>query len=39
MSDQLDAVIHLDKTSALQSLERTARWDDGEPPETYLYAV
>jgi erythromycin esterase-like protein/predicted phosphoribosyltransferase len=39
MSDQFDAVIHLDKTSALQPLERTARWDDGEPPETYPFAV
>jgi predicted phosphoribosyltransferase len=39
MSDQFDAVIHLDMTSALQPLERTARWDDGEPPETDPFAV
>jgi erythromycin esterase-like protein len=35
MSDQFDAVIHWDETRALEPLERTARWDRGEPPETY----
>ncbi|MDT4957477.1 MAG: hypothetical protein QOD31_1276, partial [Pseudonocardiales bacterium] len=24
---------------ALEPLERTARWDEGEPPETYPFAV
>jgi erythromycin esterase-like protein len=38
-SDQFDAVIHLDETRALEPLERTARWDEGEPPETYPFAV
>jgi erythromycin esterase-like protein len=35
LADQFDAVIHLDRTRALEPLERTARWDRGEPPETY----
>lgn len=32
---QFDAVVHIDRTSALEPLERTALWDEGEPPETY----
>jgi len=32
---QFDAVIHLDRTSALEPLERTSLWDAGEAPETY----
>jgi erythromycin esterase-like protein len=32
---QFDAVVHLDRTSAVEPLERSARWDAGEPPETY----
>lgn len=32
---QFDAVIHIDRTSALEPLERTAAWDKGEPPETF----
>jgi erythromycin esterase-like protein/predicted phosphoribosyltransferase len=39
VSDQFDAVIHLDETRALEPLERTARWEQGEPPETYPFAV
>ena len=35
LADQLDAVIHIDRTRALEPLERTAHWDLGEPPETY----
>ena len=35
LADQFDAVIHLDRTRALEPLERTAPWDRGEPPETY----
>ena len=27
--------IHIDRTSAVEPLERTALWDQGEPPETY----
>jgi erythromycin esterase-like protein len=32
---QFDAVIHIDRTTAVEPLERTALWDAGEPPETY----
>ncbi len=32
---QFDAVVHIDHTSAVHPLERTSRWDEGEPPETY----
>jgi erythromycin esterase-like protein len=32
---QFDAVVHLDRTSAVEPLERTVLWDEGEPPETY----
>jgi erythromycin esterase-like protein len=39
LSEQFDAVIHLDRTRALEPLERTARWDEGEPPETYPTGV
>jgi erythromycin esterase-like protein len=39
LSQQFDAVIHLDQTRALEPLERTAAWERGEVPETYPYAV
>ena len=32
---QFDAVLHIDRTQALEPLERTTAWDRGEPPETY----
>jgi erythromycin esterase-like protein len=35
LPDQFDAVIHLDRTTAVEPLERTTLWDVGEPPETY----
>lgn len=35
LPSQFDAVIHIDHTTAVEPLERTARWDAGEPPETY----
>ena len=35
LASQFDAVIHWDHTHALEPLERSARWDRGEPPETY----
>jgi erythromycin esterase-like protein/predicted phosphoribosyltransferase len=38
-ADQFDAVIHIDETRALEPIERTARWDAGELPETYPHAV
>ncbi|GAA2086831.1 erythromycin esterase family protein [Actinomadura alba] len=37
--DEFDAVIYLDETRALEPLERTARWERGEAPETYPFAV
>lgn len=39
LADQFDAVIHVDETRALEPLERTARWEEGEVPETFPYAV
>jgi erythromycin esterase-like protein len=39
MADQFDAVIHIDETRALEPLEQTARWEEGEMPETYPVAV
>ncbi|MGZ4814424.1 MAG: erythromycin esterase family protein, partial [Terriglobales bacterium] len=39
ISEQFDAVIHIDDTRALEPLERTAEWNTGEPPETYPFAV
>jgi erythromycin esterase-like protein/predicted phosphoribosyltransferase len=38
-SDQFDAVIHIDDTRALEPLERTAEWEEGEVPETYPFTV
>jgi erythromycin esterase-like protein len=32
---QFDAMIHFDVTEAVEPLDRTAGWDDGEPPETF----
>ena len=39
LADQFDLVIHIDDTRAVEPLERTARWDEGEPPLTYPHAV
>jgi hypothetical protein len=35
LSDQFDAVIHIDETRAVEPLERTVEWDEGEVMETY----
>jgi erythromycin esterase-like protein len=35
IADQLDAVIHLDQTRALEPIERTSAWERGELFETY----
>jgi len=35
LADQFDAVIHLDRTRAIEPLERTSVWDAGEPAETF----
>jgi erythromycin esterase-like protein len=39
VADQFDAVIHINDTRALEPLERTTRWEEGELPETYPFAV
>ncbi|HEV8650278.1 MAG TPA: erythromycin esterase family protein [Actinomycetes bacterium] len=39
VADQVDAVIHIDETRAVEPLERTAGWEKGEVPETYPFAV
>src|SRR5947209_2048406 len=35
LPDQFDIVIHIDRTRAVEPLERSAAWDQGEVPETY----
>ena len=35
LARQFDAVIHMDRTRALEPLERTRAWDRGEPSETF----
>ena len=35
LAAQFDAVVHIDRTTAVEPFERTALWDVGEPPETY----
>jgi erythromycin esterase-like protein/predicted phosphoribosyltransferase len=39
VANQFDAVIHIDDTRALEPLERTAKWESGELPEAYPFAV
>src|SRR6266536_6482639 len=39
LSDQFDAVMHFDDSRAVEPLERTARWETGEAPETYPTGV
>lgn len=39
LPDQFDALIHLDRTSALKPLEPTSEWDRGELPETFPHGV
>ena len=36
---QFDAVMHFDRTRALEPLDRTSRWETGEPPETFPSGV
>ena len=35
LPSQFDAVLHVDRTRALEPLERTSTWERGEAPETY----
>jgi erythromycin esterase-like protein len=39
LAEQFDWVIHLDETRALEPLERTGQWEQGELPETYPSAL
>jgi erythromycin esterase-like protein len=39
LSEQFDALIHFDRTRALEPLERTSLWEKGELPETYPSAI
>ena len=39
LSDQFDVVVHIDETSAVEPLERTGVWEEGELPETYPWGV
>jgi erythromycin esterase-like protein len=39
LRDQFDAVLHVDETSAVEPLERAARWEAGDVPETFPFAV
>jgi predicted phosphoribosyltransferase len=36
---QFDAVIHFDRTRAVEPLERTAEWERGDLPETFPVGV
>jgi erythromycin esterase-like protein len=39
LSEQFDAVVHVDSTRAVEPLERFAESSDSEPPETFPHAV
>jgi erythromycin esterase-like protein len=39
VADQFDALIHIDETRAVEPIERTSRWESGEAPETYPFAL
>ncbi len=39
LSDQFDAMLHFDATRAVEPLERTSGWEEGELPETYPAGV
>jgi erythromycin esterase-like protein len=39
LAKQFDAIIHIDETRAVEPLERTSIWDEGELPETYPFNV
>ena len=38
-AQQFDTLIHVDRTRAVEPLERTQTWELGEPPETYPTAL
>jgi erythromycin esterase-like protein len=35
LAEQFDFVLHFDETRAVEPLERSALWEEGEPAETY----
>lgn len=35
LPDQFDAIIHIDDTRAVKSLDQTSHWETGETPETF----
>lgn len=39
IADQFDVLIHIDETRAVEPLERTSLWDEGQLPETYPFNV
>ncbi len=39
LADQFDAILHYDVTRAVEPLERTGHWENGELPETYPSAL
>jgi erythromycin esterase-like protein len=39
VASQFDALVHIDRTRAVEPLERTVSWHSGEPPETYPTAL
>jgi erythromycin esterase-like protein len=39
LADQFDALIHIDTTHAVEPLDRTAGWDEGEAPDTFPSAL
>jgi erythromycin esterase-like protein len=39
LAEQFDSVIHIDETHAVEPLERTSTWEEGELPATYPWAL
>ena len=39
LAEQFDALIHFDETFAVEPLERSVGWEQGEAPETYPFGV
>jgi erythromycin esterase-like protein len=39
LPDQFDAILHIDRTRAVEPMERTAEWEVGEVPETFPSGV
>ena len=39
LADQFDTAVHIDRTQAVEPLERRSEWEAGELPETYPWGV